>query len=131
MKDQVQIIIFYKVQGKQNDYKLNTNDLTALKFNWFRITPTREKKILNTGANQCLEYYNGQRWEHISGLYRINELLFYGDIEKETTAIYFDPNNEFVKLAIIKGHRPKYRTTRKKRVIQLINQLKKVRENSL
>ena len=125
MKDKVQIIIFDRVTDRQNEYKRNTDDVTALKFNWFRMTPTRDKKIIYTGAKQCIEFYNGQRWEHITGLYRIDDHLYYGDIDKETTAIYIDPNNDFVKVAIIKGHRPKYRNTRKKRVIQFVNEQKK------
>jgi hypothetical protein len=131
MKSKVQIIIFDRVTGRQNEYKRTTDDVTALKFNWFRVTPTRDKKILHSGAAQCIEFYNGQRWEHITGLYRIDDHLYYGDIDKETTAIYIDLNNDFVKVAIIKGHRPKFRNTRKKRVIQFVNEQKKIRENSL
>jgi hypothetical protein len=131
MKETVQIITFDRVNTHKNEYKRNTDDSTALFFEWFRVTPTRDNKILKTGAKQCLEYFNGERWKHITGLYRINDFLYYGDIDKETTAIYIDPFNEYVKLAIIKNHKPKYRTTRKSKVIQFVNEQKKIRENSL
>lgn len=124
MKEPVLKFVFDRQQNKQNEYINNSENKSGLLFDWFRITPTRQESILKTGAEQCLEFYNGHRWQHITGLYKIDRCLFYGDIEKETAAIWIHPGKEYVKIAIFKGHRPKYRTSRKKRIIRYLTNKK-------
>lgn len=122
MKETVQIIIFEKVHNRQNEFKVNSAAATGLSFDWFRLTPTRNEKILKTGAKQCLEYFNGYKWKHITGLYEVYPYYHCGDIDNDTAVISVHPENKFVKIAIFKGHRPKYISARKKKVIQFLSE---------
>lgn len=127
MKDKVQIIEYIRDEKFSSNYNERPDQKTGLSFTWFKISETRETKVLKNGAKECIEFYNGQRWKHITGLLPINENLYYGDIETETVAIWIHPDREFIRIAIFKGHRPKFRNSREKKVINYIREQKNKR----
>ncbi len=120
MRKKVQIIEYIKDQKFPSNFNEKPDQDTGLIFKWFKIGETRENKLLKQGAKNCIEYYNGYKWKLITGLIPINENLFYGDIETETVAIWIHPEKEFIRMAIFKGHRPKFRNAREKKVINFL-----------
>ena len=120
MRKKVQIIEYIRDQKFPSNFNEKPDQDTGLIFKWFRLGETREQKLLKKGAKECIEYYNGHRWKLITGLIPINENLFYGDIETETVAIWIHPEKEFIRMAIFKGHRPKFRNAREKKVINFL-----------
>lgn len=124
MNTKVQIIQFNKNPNRPTDYILTSTEPTGLTFDWFRLTPTRNQNISFIGAKNCLEYWNGYKWKHITGLFKINDFQFFGDIEMETVAIEFSKESNMIEISIIKGHKPKSLATRRKRVIKFFNEQK-------
>jgi len=51
--------------------------------------------------------------------------IYFGDIKKDTAAIWIHPQKESISIAVFKGHRPKIRSARQKKVINYINSLLK------
>jgi hypothetical protein len=124
-KTKVQIIVFDRCPKIPINYRRNDDNGIKLPFTWFRLSETREARIIKTGAKQTLEYYNGSRWSLITGLYPISENLYYGDIERTTVAIWIMPDKSQIRMAVFVGHKPKYKTARKKKVMQFISDQKK------
>ena len=127
MSTKVQIIEYIRDEKFPSNFNEKPDQNTTLPFRWFKIGETRDIKLLKQGAKECIEYYNGHKWKLITGLIPINENLYYGDIEKETVGIWIHPEKVFIKMAIFKGHRPKYRTAREKKVINFIRAQKNKR----
>lgn len=124
MTEKVQIISYRKDQKIQTNYIELPDQNTGLPFYWFKIGPTRDIKLLNQGAKECLEYQTGQKWKLITGLLPIYKNVYFGDIDKETIGIHIDHENDLIHIALFRGHRPKLRTARKKRVINFITEQK-------
>ena len=122
----VQIIEYIRDEKFPSNYNQKPDQNTGLNFTWFKIGETRELKLLKHGAIECIEYYNGHKWKLITGLIPVkgNQNTFFGDIETETVAIWRHPEKEFIRMAIFKGHRPKFRNAREKKVINFIRELK-------
>ena len=130
MKETVQIIQFKRNPDRPTDYQLASIEPTGLNFDWFKVTPTRKPNILKLGAKRCLEYWNGHKMKHITGLFKIDMYHYYGDINEDTAAICVNSENGMIEISIIKGHRPKGRSikmklaARKKTVIQFFTKQK-------
>lgn len=122
MKDKVQIINFMRDNNFMDRYN-QIGDHPQLPFKTFKYGPTRDPRIIKWGANECIEYYN-HRWIHISGLFPVKDMpnVYFGDNRgTDTIGIFIQPDKEIINMAIFHGHRPKYRTSRKKKVINYIN----------
>lgn len=122
MKDKVQIIEFYQEPSFPLNYIIKNPDNTGLHFTKFRLSEIRKGTISKTGAKYCPEYYTGQRWKHITGMYMVpkHNNWFYGDIQENTVCIWLHPEKIILKMAIFHGHRPKTRKAREKKAIQFI-----------
>ena len=123
----VQIIEYIRDEKFSSNYIEKPDQNPGLFFNWFKIGETRDIKLIKQGARDCIEYYNGTKWKLITGLLPLNENLFYGDIESETVAIWIHPDKDFIKMALFKGHCPKFRNAREKKVINFIRAQKNKR----
>ncbi len=123
MSDKVQIINFIRDNNFMDRYH-QIGEEPKLPFRTFKYGPTREPRIKRQGANESIEYYNiGNGWNHISGLIKVSGMpnVFYGDIEKDTIGLWIQPDKEIICITIFKGHRPKLRKAREKKVINYIN----------
>lgn len=124
MREKVQIIDYLRDDKFSSNYNEKPDQNTKLPFGWFKISETRDIKLLNQGAKECIEHYNGHKWKLITGLIPICENLYFGDIETETVGIWIPPSKENIIIALFKGHRPKYRAAREKKVINFIKDQK-------
>lgn len=125
MNDKIEIINFLQDRNFKDRYHQETPGI-ELHFKTFKHGPTRDQKIRKQGANESIEYYN-HRWTHITGLIPVKGMpnIFFGDIKGETAAFWIDPQKEGISIAIFKGHCPKIRSARQKKVINYINALLK------
>jgi len=120
MKDKIEIINFSQDYNFMDRY--NHVSGPELHFKTFKYGPTRDPKILRHGAKSSIEYY-GSKWIHITGLIPVKGMsnIYYGDIKGETAAIWIHPEKESICIVVFKGHNPKLRSSREKKVINYIN----------
>ncbi len=122
MKDKVQIINYIQDNNFMDRFN-QIGDHPKLPYRTFKYGPTRDPRIIKHGANDSIEYYN-HRWIHISGLIPVKGMsnVYFGDfMGTDTIGIWIQPDKEIISMAIFHGHRPKYRTSREKKVINYIN----------
>lgn len=125
MNDKIEIINFLQDRNFKDRYHQETPGI-ELHFKTFKHGPTRDQKIIRQGAKTCIWYYT-PRETHITGLIPIKGMpnIYFGDIKEETAAIWIHPQKESISIAVFKGHRPKIRSARQKKVINYINALLK------
>lgn len=127
MKSKVQIIEYSRDQKFSSNYIEKPDQNTGLPFTWFKLGLTRDLNLQKNGASQSIEYQNGQRWKLITGLVPVKGYndIYFGDIDRQTVAIWIQPDKQYIKIALFKGHTPKYRSSREKKIINFIRAQKK------
>ena len=125
--NKIQIITYCRDKNRPTNY-IQDQEQPRLFFNWFMLNPAREKSLQNRNAEFGIETFIENERVFITGLIPIKNIgfenLFFGDIKGDTIGFWISQDKELIKILLFKGHKPKFKKSREKIVINYIIECK-------